>query len=123
MKKYSIILAVAISIGFLSYMCEDEEKVINEPSIQFKKGDDYTSSNSPARLDDSLKVGVMAESGNNGNLILFEICRNDETMESINLDKTSLDADIFIVKDTMSTETWKFLVRIKGAGRTRSPSS
>jgi len=113
MKKTSAILIIAVLIASFLSMCEDEEKVITKPDIAFKKGGDYTSTNSSAHLDDSLKVGIMAESGNRGHLVLFEIYRNGETMESIEIDRSSLDADVYIVKDTMQTELWKFLVRDK----------
>jgi len=114
MKKPGILFIAIISFLFLFNMCEDEEKTVTKPTIQFKEGDNYTFSNDSARLDDSLKVGIMAESGSSGKLTIFEIFRNDETIESIDLDRSSLDADLLIVKDTFSTETWKFLVRDKG---------
>ncbi|GEM_PF-4510937 len=111
-NKTAIWIIALLIVSFLS-MCEDEEKVFTKPSIEFKKGGDYTSVNASAYLDDSLKVGIMAESGNRGNLVLFEVYRNGETMESIEINRSSLDADVFIVKDTMQTELWKFLVRDK----------
>ena len=114
MKKSGILFIAIISFLLLFNMCEDEEKTITKPSIQFKKGENYTFVNDSARVDDSLKVGIMAESGSSGKLILFEIFRNDESFESIDIDRSTLDADLIIVKDTFSAETWKFLVRDKG---------
>ena len=111
MKRVIVFLVLVWLTAILFPGCEDEEKVITKPSIEFKTGGDYKSVNTSAFPDDSLKVGVMAKSGNQGHLILFEISRNGETMESIDIDRSSLDADIYIIKDTMQTELWKFLVR------------
>ena len=94
-------------------MCEDEKQVTKFPSIQFKLGEEYTSKNDSAKFQDSLKIGIMAESGNKGNLILFEIFKNEETVESIDINRATLDADILILKDTLFNEYWKFLVRDK----------
>jgi hypothetical protein len=113
MKKVTILLIVLLLAASLFNRCEDEEKVITKPSIEFKKGGDYTSTNSSVPPDDSLNVGIIAKSGNRGHLILFEVYRNGETMESIEIDRSTLDADMYIIKDTMQTELWKFLVRDK----------
>jgi hypothetical protein len=113
MKKYSVILIVSVLTASFFCMCEDEEKVITRPSIEFKMGGDYTSASASASLHDSLKVGIIAESGNRGPLVLFEISRNGEIMESIGMKRSSLDADVYIIKDTLLSEAWKFLVRDK----------
>ena len=102
---------ITLLIAFLLPACEDEVNVLKKPSIELKKGGDYTSANRSAFPDDTLQVGIMAESGTRGKLVLFEIYRNGETMESIEINRNSLDADLFIVKDTLQTELWKFLVR------------
>ena len=104
---------IALLIAILFAGCEDEETVLRKPSIELKKGGDYTSVNRSAFPQDTLQVGIIAESGNRGKLVLFEIYRNGETMESIAISRNSLDADLFIVKDTLQTELWRFLVRDK----------
>lgn len=111
MKNNINLWIIALAIAFFLPMCEDEETALKKPSIEFKKGGDYTSTGKSAFPDDTLMVGIMAESGNRGKLVLFEIYRNGETMESIEISRNSLDADLLIVKDTMQTELWKFLVR------------
>ena len=45
MKKLRMPIAIVIILSPLLWMCEDEEKTIKYPDIQFKVGGDYTSLN------------------------------------------------------------------------------
>jgi hypothetical protein len=113
MKKTIVFTILTFCLMFVFITCEDEVTKTIDPSIQFKRGDDYTWLNDSARYLDTIKVGIMAEAGNKGNLILFEISRNDEAVQTIDINKEKLDADVIIVKDSILTENWKFFVKDK----------
>ena len=109
MKKYLYLLLFPVLLTTSG--CEEEEEPNNDnPDIQFKKTEGYTYSNTSVNEGDSIKVGILAESNGTDNITAFVILRDQQTIENISMDRASLDADIIIKKNALSSETWKFIV-------------
>ncbi len=113
MKKLSYLLGLFLVAGMLFSSCskdEDEEPVDLTPTINFKGGTDYVSSDITIFVGDTIKIGVIAQSNatSGKKLTNFKIVltSNDipETKVDSTIDISTFDAD-FLYSSVFPGET------------------
>jgi hypothetical protein len=108
--KLAIICGLIFLVLIFYVRCDKEEENLKDPAIEFKKDEGYTYKDTSVPVDDSVKIGIIAESNGTDNLVLFKVILDDEIFEDFPINKSRLNVDITITKSENETEEWKFKV-------------
>jgi hypothetical protein len=107
-KLFYCISLMMITATFLLVSCEKEEDPI-PPTLTYKQGAGYISTNTSAKYGDTLNFEVTAKSNGTDALVKFQIFVNNQKLLDSTINTQTFAFAFYSKKTVLDKEVWKFV--------------
>jgi len=110
MKKITLLsLFFVVSLALITFSCKKDDSK-GDPTIAFKTGTGYTSSNATVKYGDTLLIGIHAVSNGSDKISNIKLFANGQAILDSTVSVFESDMSFNIIKGASVSEVWKFVV-------------